>query len=93
MLSNMIRSTFSPTASRNFLIIDIIDNGGGVSREDAATVFEKFARGQRGTLAPGAGLGLPISRAITRAMGGDLTLEFADDSSSFFRGRLRLAGS
>ena len=80
-----------PNAARNFLNIDIIDNGGGVSREEAATVFEKFARGHHGRLESGAGLGLPISRAIMRAMGGDLTLEFADDNTSFFRIRVGLA--
>ena len=48
--------------------IDIIDNGGGVTREEANTVFEKFARGNRSVRSSGAGLGLPISRAIMHAM-------------------------
>ena len=66
-------------------VVDVIDNGGGVSREEAARVFEKFARGQRSSRDQGAGLGLPISRAIMRAMGGDLTIEFGRDRTSFFR--------
>jgi len=65
--------------------IDIIDNGGGVTREEANTVFEKFARGNRSVRSSGAGLGLPISRAIMHAMEGDLTLEFSADHSSYFR--------
>jgi signal transduction histidine kinase len=65
--------------------VDVIDNGGGVSREDAAMVFEKFARGSRSDRSQGAGLGLPISRAIMQAMRGDLTIEFAPDGTSFFR--------
>ncbi|MEM8949103.1 MAG: sensor histidine kinase [Pseudomonadota bacterium] len=65
--------------------VDVIDNGGGVSREDAAMVFEKFARGSRSSRSQGAGLGLPISRAIMRAMRGDLTVEFAGNNSSYFR--------
>ncbi len=65
--------------------IDVIDNGGGVTREDAAVVFEKFARGSRAGLDQGAGLGLPICRAIARAMDGDVTVEFVEDGSSFFR--------
>ena len=68
--------------------IDVIDNGGGITREDADLVFEKFARGSRSGSDPGAGLGLPISRAIMRAMRGDLTVKFADDGSSYFRLRL-----
>jgi Na+/proline symporter/nitrogen-specific signal transduction histidine kinase len=65
--------------------VDVIDNGGGVSREDAAMVFEKFARGSRSDRSQGAGLGLPISRAIMRAMRGDLTIEFAEAGTSYFR--------
>ncbi|MGI9492666.1 MAG: sensor histidine kinase, partial [Geminicoccaceae bacterium] len=65
--------------------VDVIDNGGGVSREDVAMVFEKFARGSRSDRGQGAGLGLPISRAIMRAMRGDLTVEFAADDTSYFR--------
>ncbi|WP_413206961.1 ATP-binding protein [Rhodospirillum sp. A1_3_36] len=72
-------------------ILDIIDNGGGISRAEATTVFEKFARGERAHLGQGAGLGLPISRTIMRAMGGDLTVEFAPDGTSFFRLRFTLA--
>lgn len=65
--------------------IDVIDNGGGVSREDALIVFEKFARGNRTDNSPGAGLGLTISRAIMRAMNGDLMLKFSSDDTSYFR--------
>ena len=70
------------------LLIDIADNGGGVRREEAATIFDKFSRGHRSNLDHGAGLGLSISRTIARTMGGDLTLEFAEDETSFFRLRL-----
>ena len=70
------------------LLIDIADNGGGVKREEAATIFDKFSRGHRSNLDHGAGLGLSISRTLARAMGGDLTLEFAADETSFFRLRL-----
>lgn len=71
------------------MLIDIMDNGGGITREEATTVFEKFARGNRAGLGQGAGLGLPISRAIMRAMNGDLTVEFSADGASFFRLGLR----
>ena len=71
--------------------IDVIDNGGGITREEATTVFEKFARGDKAHRGQGAGLGLPISRAIMRAMGGDLTVEYANDGTSFFRLSLQQA--
>jgi signal transduction histidine kinase len=80
-----------PHASSGFLNIDVIDNGGGVSAHEAATVFEKFNRGSRSGRDHGAGLGLPISRAIMRTLGGELTVEFAPGGTSFFRLRLALA--
>lgn len=73
------------TVKNDKVWIDIIDNGGGVTREESSTIFEKFARGSRADRDQGAGLGLPISRAIMRAMNGDLTIEFARDGTSFFR--------
>lgn len=65
--------------------IDVIDNGGGVSRHDAANVFKKFSRGPQVDQNKGAGLGLPISRAIMQAMNGDLSIEYVPDGTSFFR--------
>ncbi|MEM8842171.1 MAG: sensor histidine kinase [Pseudomonadota bacterium] len=75
----------------NRLLLDIIDNGGGVSRAEAQTLFDKFTRGSRSALAQGAGLGLPISRTVMRRLRGDLRVEFAPDGSSFFRLDFRLA--
>ncbi|MBL4720792.1 MAG: sodium:solute symporter, partial [Alphaproteobacteria bacterium] len=74
--------------NRQGVFIDIIDNGGGVAINDVTMVFEKFARGRNTSNDYGAGLGLPISRAIMRAMKGDLSIEFSSDGTSFFRLRL-----
>ena len=98
LLSNAINYNASATpqirvrahAASGFLSIDVIDNGGGVSAEEANTVFEKFKRGNRAHNEQGAGLGLAISRALMRLMGGDLTVEFVSQDVSFFRLRLRL---
>lgn len=74
------------------LLIDVVDNGGGVSRDEAELVFEKFARGKGASRDSGAGLGLPISRANMQAMNGDLTVEFEPDGTgSFFRLRVPIA--
>ena len=70
---------------RNRVWLDVIDNGGGITRDEASTVFEKFARGNQAGRDQGAGLGLPISRAIMRAMGGDLNVQFTEHGTSFFR--------
>ncbi len=97
ILSNAVKYNPSPdpkivvrtNAEGRNVTIDVIDNGGGVTREDASMIFEKFARGSRADLNQGAGLGLAISRAIMRRMNGDLTVEFAPDETSFFRLKLR----
>ncbi|MEM1276520.1 MAG: sensor histidine kinase [Pseudomonadota bacterium] len=67
------------------ILLDIIDNGGGVSRDEAPKIFEKFARGTKANRSQGAGLGLPISRTVMRRLGGDLSVEFAPDGRSYFR--------
>ena len=65
--------------------IDVIDNGGGVTREEAEHIFSKFSRGKRTGASHGAGLGLAISRAIMRRMNGTLTAEYDDAGNGFFR--------
>lgn len=77
--------------SEDNLRVDVMDNGSGVSREEAVKIFEKFQRGIRSGLGQGAGLGLPISRSIMRNMQGDLTVEFDHLGNSYFRIYLKLA--
>jgi signal transduction histidine kinase len=101
LLSNAVKYNASPAPEirvrpgrkGRWLTIDIIDNGGGILRQDAAAVFEKFYRGRHAGDGHGAGLGLTISRTIMRTMGGDLTVEFTDDDSSYFRMWLQVAGA
>ncbi|CAN5220618.1 ATP-binding protein [soil metagenome] len=54
----------------------VSDSGPGVSPEDRARIFERFARGGQGRRdANGAGLGLSIVRAIAVSHGGDVLLD------------------
>jgi len=93
LLSNAIRynSAERPTihirwrAETSRVEVDVADNGGGVTRSEAEDIFAKFTRGSRAVEGQGAGLGLPISRAIMRRMGGDLAVVFEADGTSFFR--------
>lgn len=52
--------------------ISVCDTGVGIPVEEADRIFQPFQRGS--SMEPGTGLGLPITRAIARAMGGDLEL-------------------
>ncbi len=72
-------------SNNQHIYVEIEDNGSGVNAQEAALVFEKFRRGQGSESNIGTGLGLPISRANMRNMNGDLTIEFNQDNSSFFR--------
>jgi two-component system, OmpR family, sensor histidine kinase TctE len=49
--------------ARDFVVVDIEDNGVGISENDRELIFERFYR-VSGTEATGTGLGLPIVRSI-----------------------------
>lgn len=54
------------------LTIRILDSGPGVPEQERERIFDRFFRLNGARSGPGSGLGLPISRAIARAHGGDL---------------------
>jgi signal transduction histidine kinase/CheY-like chemotaxis protein len=58
--------------ARGRLVIDVADQGKGIPQALHEQVFEPFFRGSSET--PGVGLGLSISRAVARQMGGDLII-------------------
>ncbi len=62
-----------------YLAVEIEDSGGGVSNEELPTLKEKFRRGKNSEGIDGAGLGLYISDAFMREMGGDLQTENGDN--------------
>ncbi|MEE8485008.1 MAG: HAMP domain-containing sensor histidine kinase, partial [Acidimicrobiia bacterium] len=57
--------------------VGVSDNGSGVIEEDRERIFKNFEQLFTGDarLQPGFGLGLPIARKLSRAMGGDLWYE------------------
>jgi len=65
----------------------ITDHGRGLDDGDRAWLFGRFERGVAGrTSGNGSGLGLYVSRALMRGMGGDLVLdEAAPDRGASFR--------
>lgn len=72
---------------------EIADSGIGIRPEDLDRVFEPFERGHGGAVRtiPGTGLGLTITRLLTRIMGGDLALRSALGQGSVFTVRLLLS--
>ena len=73
--------------------VTVIDEGPGVSAEQAARIFEKFERLGRdsdGGNDSGSGLGLYISRRLARAMDGELEVMQPDASGETIGAEFRL---
>ncbi|MEW2357478.1 HAMP domain-containing sensor histidine kinase [Spirillospora sp. NPDC029432] len=60
-------ATVRLSAASGSIVIEVTDEGPGMSPGDAARAFDRFHRSDEG---PGAGLGLPIVAAIAAAHGG-----------------------
>jgi len=56
-------------------VISVWDDGPGLTREQAAHVFDRFWRADGARTANGTGVGLSIVRAIARAHGGDASVD------------------
>ncbi|HZS59430.1 MAG TPA: CHASE3 domain-containing protein [Gemmatimonadaceae bacterium] len=66
--------------------VHVKDTGRGIPEADMTRIFEPFVQLDRQLSRPveGVGLGLPISRALARAMGGDLTAKSVPGDGSTF---------
>ncbi len=59
---------------RNSVVLQVVDEGGGIPPQDIENVFSKFYRAQKGDhVRPGTGLGLAISRGFVEAMRGTIS--------------------
>ena len=76
-------------------VIDVIDTGEGVPEDKRDVIFEPFVQAESkvSRRAGGAGLGLPISRRLSEAMGGNVVLVKSGPTGSIFRVTLALAAS
>ncbi len=75
------------------VVLEVADQGPGMSPEQAEHVFERFYRGDqaRTRKAGGTGLGLAIVAALVAAHGGTVTLDTAPGQGATFRITLPLA--
>ena len=75
---------------RDFLVIDVEDNGPGLPEEAKEHLFKPFTGSTR---EGGSGLGLSIAHDIMRAHGGDIRMERSDAEGTLFRLVLPVAQS
>ena len=72
-------------ASAQGVTIDVADDGTGIAAHDLAALFEPFNRlAQRHSGIEGTGIGLALSRALVRAMGGEIDVRSAPGAGSTF---------
>jgi signal transduction histidine kinase/DNA-binding response OmpR family regulator len=98
LLSNAIRYTdngdilLSVSYSGQVARFDIVDTGIGIAEADLARIFMPFERVEHADRPKkaGSGLGLTITRHLTEALGGELTVTSVPDQGSKFSVRLFL---
>ncbi len=68
------------------LTVSVVDSGAGVPVSAQERIFEPFTQGDESVTRRynGTGLGLPISRTLARAMGGEVVLESSSEQGSTF---------
>lgn len=76
---------------RDIVLIMVKDNGYGIPFEEQHFIFERFYRGKnKKDVERGLGLGLPYSLLLAKALGGLLSLQESDGSTTIFLLKLPL---
>jgi two-component system OmpR family sensor kinase len=75
------------------VVVDVIDNGPGMTADQARHVFERFYRADeaRGRTSGGTGLGLAIVAGLVEAHGGEVSVLTAPGQGADFRVKLPLS--
>jgi two-component system, sporulation sensor kinase E len=84
--------TVRAVADGDQVVIEVSDTGIGIAPEHLDAIFQRFFRVERARTERGAGLGLPIARAIIERHGGAIEVESTLDAGSLFRVFLPISG-
>lgn len=74
----------APRPGRRWVVLSVSDTGPGIAADQLQRIFEEFVRLEPGR-ARGVGLGLPISRRVAQALGGDLTVDSVEGEGTSLR--------
>lgn len=98
LLSNAVKFTengeirlHARPADNGAVAIEVSDTGIGIDAAELLTIFEPFGQAAEGKKLGGVGVGLSLSAALARAMGGDLSVRSAVGRGSTFVLRLPAA--
>ncbi len=74
------------TASRDgdFMTVNVVDNGTGISKQDLPHVFERFYKSDKARGGGGSGLGLAIVKHVVQAHGGQVSAQSEEGKGSTF---------
>jgi signal transduction histidine kinase/CheY-like chemotaxis protein len=98
LLSNAIKytreggATLAITYRSQMALVEVSDTGIGIAADEIDRIFEPFERGSSPDAAtqPGIGLGLAITRALARVLGGEVTASSVSGQGSRFQLRMML---
>ena len=82
----------SLTRDEGIVTIRVRDNGIGIDDRECERIFDRFYRCDQSRTLPGNGLGLSFVRAVSRAFGGDITVDSTPGKGSTFNFILPAAG-
>lgn len=96
MLANLVDNAIKYTNDRstvniileknnNSAVIDVTDQGDGISEEDQSRVFQRFFRCDNSRTHKGNGLGLSYAIAVARSHGGDIKIDRSNESGTTFK--------
>ena len=77
---------FESPASGSICVIEVADTGIGMSKEQAARIFDPFSQADTATSRRfgGTGLGLSIAQGLARSMGGEISVDSEPGAGSRF---------